>query len=102
MGGLGLLNTKKMNIALLTKWIWRLYQEEENIWLLERNIPRLTTFSKDQGKGALKCGKTYIKSSTTLLWELNFWLETGVARGSGLIGGSGTPLCKLHFLVCHL
>jgi hypothetical protein len=32
MGGLGLLNTKKMNIALLLKWIWRLYQDEENIW----------------------------------------------------------------------
>ncbi|KAK1692879.1 hypothetical protein QYE76_009576 [Lolium multiflorum] len=31
-GGLGLLNTKKMNVALLLKWIWRLYQEEDTIW----------------------------------------------------------------------
>jgi hypothetical protein len=31
-GGLGLLNTKKMNLALLLKWIWRLYQEEDTIW----------------------------------------------------------------------
>jgi hypothetical protein len=29
VGGLGLLNTKKMNQALLLKWIWRLYQEED-------------------------------------------------------------------------
>jgi hypothetical protein len=32
VGGLGLLNTKKMNQALLLKWIWRLYQEEDTIW----------------------------------------------------------------------
>jgi hypothetical protein len=25
LGGLGLINTKKMNIALLLKWVWRLY-----------------------------------------------------------------------------
>jgi hypothetical protein len=25
-GGLGLLNSRKMNIALLLKWIWKLYQ----------------------------------------------------------------------------
>jgi hypothetical protein len=27
MGGLGFLNTKKMNISLLLKGVWRLYQE---------------------------------------------------------------------------
>jgi hypothetical protein len=32
VGGLGLLNTKKMNQALLLKWVWRLYQEEDTIW----------------------------------------------------------------------
>jgi hypothetical protein len=32
MGGLGLLNTKKMNIALLLKWVWRLYREDDAIW----------------------------------------------------------------------
>jgi hypothetical protein len=32
VGGLGLLNTKKMNLALLLKWVWRIYQEEDNIW----------------------------------------------------------------------
>jgi hypothetical protein len=32
MGGLGLLKTKKMNVALLLKWVWRLYQEEDTIW----------------------------------------------------------------------
>jgi hypothetical protein len=32
-GGLGLLNSKKMNIALLSKWIWKLYQDDASIWV---------------------------------------------------------------------
>jgi hypothetical protein len=31
--GLGILNSKKMNIALMLKWIWRLYHEEGPIWV---------------------------------------------------------------------
>jgi hypothetical protein len=31
-GGLGILNTRFMNIALLLKWIWKLYQEAEGLW----------------------------------------------------------------------
>jgi hypothetical protein len=31
-GGLGILNTKNMNIALMCKWIWKLYQNAEGLW----------------------------------------------------------------------
>ena len=31
-GGLGILNSKLMNVALLTKWIWRLNQNESGLW----------------------------------------------------------------------
>jgi hypothetical protein len=31
-GGLGILNTRLMNIALLLKWIWKLYQGAEGLW----------------------------------------------------------------------
>jgi hypothetical protein len=31
-GGLGIINSKNMNVALMLKWIWRLYHEEEAIW----------------------------------------------------------------------
>jgi hypothetical protein len=31
-GGLGILNTKHMNIALMLKWIWKLYQNAEGLW----------------------------------------------------------------------
>jgi hypothetical protein len=34
-GGLGVLNTKLMNIALIAKWIWRIYRAENSdlLWL---------------------------------------------------------------------
>jgi hypothetical protein len=32
-GGLGVLNTKVMNIALMLKWIWKLYQEPSGLWV---------------------------------------------------------------------
>jgi hypothetical protein len=30
--GLGILNTKKMNIALMLKWIWKLYHNADGLW----------------------------------------------------------------------
>jgi hypothetical protein len=32
-GGLGILNTKVMNIALMLKWIWKLYQGSSSLWV---------------------------------------------------------------------
>jgi hypothetical protein len=32
-GGLGILNTKVMNIALMLKWIWKLYQAPSGLWV---------------------------------------------------------------------
>jgi hypothetical protein len=32
VGGLGILNTKKMNIALMLKWVWKLHQDDDSIW----------------------------------------------------------------------
>ena len=31
-GGLGILNSKLMNVALLAKWWWRLTQDESGLW----------------------------------------------------------------------
>ena len=31
-GGLGHTNTKNMNIALMLKWVWKLYQEDNSVW----------------------------------------------------------------------
>jgi hypothetical protein len=32
VGGLVLLNSKKMNLALMLKWVWKLYQDDGSIW----------------------------------------------------------------------
>jgi hypothetical protein len=32
-GGLGIINTRNMNIALMLKWIWKLYQGAEGLWV---------------------------------------------------------------------
>jgi hypothetical protein len=32
LGGLGVMNTKSMNIALMVKWIWKMYQGAEGLW----------------------------------------------------------------------
>jgi hypothetical protein len=31
-GGLGVLNTRHMNTALMMKWIWKLYQNAQGLW----------------------------------------------------------------------
>lgn len=31
-GGPGILNSKLMNVALLTKWIWKIAQNESGLW----------------------------------------------------------------------
>jgi hypothetical protein len=31
-GGLGILNTKFMNITLMLKWVWKLYQRGDGLW----------------------------------------------------------------------
>jgi hypothetical protein len=32
LGSLGILNTRLMNLALMLKWIWKLYQNAEGLW----------------------------------------------------------------------
>jgi hypothetical protein len=31
-GGLGLINSRILNEYLMTKWIWKLYQQKESLW----------------------------------------------------------------------
>jgi hypothetical protein len=34
VGGLGILNTRHMNIALMLKWVWKLYHNADGLWLI--------------------------------------------------------------------
>jgi hypothetical protein len=74
MGGLGLLNKKKMNIALLLKWIWRLYQDEDTIWtqILRAKYQNASSILTGSGQGGTP-GRDYIKSSSSLLWGQDSW-----------------------------
>jgi hypothetical protein len=60
MGGLGLLNTKKMNLALLLKWVWKLYNEEDTIW--SKIINAKYTDAEDLFSGTGQGGSQFWKS----------------------------------------
>uniref|UniRef100_A0A452YYS0 Reverse transcriptase zinc-binding domain-containing protein n=1 Tax=Aegilops tauschii subsp. strangulata TaxID=200361 RepID=A0A452YYS0_AEGTS len=40
-GGLGIMSSKRMNIALLTSWLWRISNGEGGLWLriIQRKYP---------------------------------------------------------------
>jgi hypothetical protein len=61
LGGLGLLNTKKMNQSLLLKWVWRLYQEEDTIWakLIRAKYHDANDIFSGNGQGARNFGRAY-------------------------------------------
>jgi hypothetical protein len=54
-GGLGVLNSRFLNIALMTKWIWRLYNEDEGqcLWLklLRAKYPGATNIFSSSPSG---------------------------------------------------
>ena len=52
-GGLGLVNTKTMNTALMLKWIWKLYQEDGSIWhlIVKAKYPEANNFLASPASG---------------------------------------------------
>jgi hypothetical protein len=78
MGGLGLLNTKRMNITLLLKWGWHLFQGEEAIWvkLIRAKYMDANNMFAGSGQRAREdrpSGKACIKSNIISVWVLNLW-----------------------------
>jgi hypothetical protein len=95
-GGLGILNTKKMNVALLLKWIWRLYHEEDAMWvqILRAKYPEASDFFAGNGQGGSQFWKslhkikhifklgarhTVVDGRRTLFW-LDNWHHLGVLK----------------------
>jgi hypothetical protein len=97
-GGLGILNTKRMNIALMVKWVWKLYQGAEGLWadllrakyLGDNDIfsPRVPT-QGSQFWSSIQKLKWYFKlgarhqvhdGSSTYFW-LDWWSGAGPLRG---------------------
>jgi hypothetical protein len=79
MGGLGLLNTKKMNIALLTKWIWRLYQDEDNIWsrVIRAKYPDANNLLQGSGQGGSQVWKNLHKIKHYFAMGAKFLVRDG-------------------------
>jgi hypothetical protein len=93
VGGLGLLNTKNMNRALLLKWIWRLYQEEDTIWarIIHAKYPDASDLFSGSGQGGspfwkslhkikhlFKVGaKHEVRNGT----RTSFWKDWWIGRG---------------------
>ena len=59
MGGLGILDLEIMNIALLSKWLWKLFNEK-GLWqriLWEKYIEKNTFGGVQKNKGIRTSGK---------------------------------------------
>jgi hypothetical protein len=95
--GLGILNTKFMNIALMLKWIWKIYQNEEGLWadlLRAKYLGDQDLFSPavptkgSQFWNAIQKIKWYFKMGAKHKvhngWRTYFWLDWWTGTG---------PLC---------
>ena len=54
-GGLGTINSRHMNVALLLKWIWKLYQMDDSIWatiLRNKYAPKGDIFASQSRGGS--------------------------------------------------
>jgi hypothetical protein len=52
-GGLGILNSRKMNVALMLKWVYKLYQNDNPIWkhILRAKYNSVDDIFADSGRG---------------------------------------------------
>jgi hypothetical protein len=87
---LGILNTKKINIALMLKWIWKLYQDDDSIWdrLIHAKYTDTTDIFSCAAKGDHLSGKSYIKSKTSSKLELNTRSKMGAEHNFGMTSGT--------------
>jgi hypothetical protein len=75
-GGLGITNTRIMNIALLVKWIWRLFKDalEDTLWhrIIRAKYPGATDIFASNPQGVPHSGATYTRLNSTSNWGLGF------------------------------
>jgi hypothetical protein len=128
-GGLGILNTKKMNVALLLKWIGRLYHEEDAMWvqILRAKYPEASDIFAGNGQGGSQFWKslhkikhlfklgaqhTVVDGRRTLFW-LDNWHHLGVLNDAfpalfcgrlpdSCLGATGRRLTSHNFTLWFL
>jgi hypothetical protein len=70
LGGLGLTNTRAMNLTLMLKWVWRILQpaSHNSLWfkLLAAKYPHSISLFSSGARVALSSGKAFLRLSTFL------------------------------------
>uniref|UniRef100_A0A453SBR7 Uncharacterized protein n=1 Tax=Aegilops tauschii subsp. strangulata TaxID=200361 RepID=A0A453SBR7_AEGTS len=79
-GGLGIISSKRMNIALLSKWLWRITSGEGGLWL---DIIRAKYF---YGQGLAFAQR----SGGSQFWQTIIQLMPALRLGSSISVGAGT------------
>jgi hypothetical protein len=85
-GGLGVLNTRLMNIALMLKWIWKLYQGAEGLWvdiLKAKHLGDRDLFAHETPREGSNSGVRCRRSSGTSSWEPGTTLRMGIRHTFG-------------------
>jgi hypothetical protein len=93
LGGLGLLNTKKMNLALLLEWVCRIYQEEDTIWakLIRAKYQDANDIFNRTGHEGSQFWKSIHKVKHLFKVGAKLLVRNGAVPISGLTGGERTP-----------
>ena len=103
-GGLGILNSKLMNVALLVKWIWKLSQNEQGLWadILRAKYFPDGNFLTSKAKGSpFWNGIQAVKPAFTL--GAKFSVKNGESTRFWLDHWLGTePLWQSHFAIYQL
>uniref|UniRef100_A0A8I7BI37 Reverse transcriptase zinc-binding domain-containing protein n=1 Tax=Hordeum vulgare subsp. vulgare TaxID=112509 RepID=A0A8I7BI37_HORVV len=80
-GGLGILASRRMNVALMLRWVWRILQGDGGLWL------QLIKAKYLRGRPLLACslanGSQFWKSIQSIKHEIRLGLRISVGDGSG-------------------
>ncbi|KAE8776306.1 abc transporter g family member 37 [Hordeum vulgare] len=80
-GGLGIPASRRMNVALMLRWVWRILQGDGGLWL------QLIEAKYLRGRPLLACslanGSQFWKSIQSIKHEIRLGLRVSVGNGSG-------------------
>lgn len=79
-GGLGIINTRRMNNCLLVKWIWRIVNREDSLWcnlLYNKYLKGGGNFFESLGKGGSQFWKGLHKVKHLFKWGAIHNVESG-------------------------
>ena len=87
--GLGIINTRIMNDCLLVKWIWKMFQEPDELWfkLVKAKYMSEGSFFDSNIKGSSQFWQGLHKIKHLFKWGRFLELKMGITASSRLIVG---------------